>query len=323
MVTFVALFVESIVLVPLFIDAWGPSTYQGWVVLYSAGQFLILADFGTTYYFDNSIRMAWAAGKQVEYRRNVALGFGCYFVLFAVSCVCLLLFALSPGFRELVENSGIEPAIADFVFISLAAAVLIELLRLPLTSIYNARGDFARRECFFSIQTVIKTCIIALLLVMGCPPTTIALTVLIVTILIGLIGPAIDQKFLYPGSTYSVGLPTKAEFRKICRVSGLYFIPRSLDPVVTHIPVILLSIAGPGGLAVVTFTVARSFTGLIRMFAVAFSWVVGIELSRQLSQNDREARLFNNSYRFIVLLSLRRSRQYVFGPEIKCRMTRG
>lgn len=301
MVTFVIFFIESIVLIPFFIDAWGSSTYQGWVVLSSAAYFLVLSDLGTSYYFDNSIRMTWTAGKEEDYQRNVAVGFGCYLLLFAFICALVVIFALRVDFDGVFGDIHINSTSARYIFILLAITVLIDLVRIPIASIYNARGDFTRRELFFSLQSIIRLCTIVFLLIASFSPTVVAFASLVVAFLIGLVWLVIDQKGRYPDSRYSVALPNKKELRSLLRISALYVIPRSLDPVVTYIPVILLSTIGPGGLSVVTFTVARTFAGLIRTFAFAFSWVVGIELSRQLSQNAQEAqaRLFENSYRFI------------------------
>ena len=286
--TFISSFIESLVLLPLFIRAWGSPTYQGWVILLSAAQFLTIADLGSSYYFDNSIRMAWTAGKERSYERNVAVCLACCSILFSLACIFVIIFVSSAEFEKLFPHIHMEYATARYVFLFLAILSLVELTKVPVGAIYNARGDFARREMLFSMQTIVRVLVISLLLTLSFSPTIVAFASLAVTVSVSLIFVVIDQKARY-SAMYSFALPNKEELRQLVRVSSLYFIPRSLEPVLIHVTVILLGIMGSNGLAVVTFTVARTFTGLIRAFVFAFSWIIGIELSRQHSQNAREA----------------------------------
>src|SRR6202034_526840 len=80
--------VEQLVLIPLYIYAWGPIDYKDWIVLYALVAFLGWCTLGTDEYFGNLFLRDVSVGDFAALRRRVHTG------LFVSLCVTVLIFAL-------------------------------------------------------------------------------------------------------------------------------------------------------------------------------------------------------------------------------------
>src|SRR5256885_14110719 len=93
---------QSIVLVPLFLRAWGTETYGQWVALTALVGYLSLLDLGGQSYVGNILAMSHARGDEEKFRSTLSDGVSLYVALglvgFAfVSAAALLAPHLSMG----------------------------------------------------------------------------------------------------------------------------------------------------------------------------------------------------------------------------------
>ena len=74
--SFVSQIGAQILLVPLFIGAWGTALYQDWLLLFATAGFLGLADVGMQTYFGNLMVVARARGDMEQLNHVVAIAVG-------------------------------------------------------------------------------------------------------------------------------------------------------------------------------------------------------------------------------------------------------
>src|SRR5687768_9490961 len=106
---------ERVVLLPLYLYAWGLDTFEDYAVLAAAAGLIRLADFGTSSYYSASLRLSLAAGKLREFERHLATGLGIYL------CIVVLGLAFSAGFFALpivgiLELSSLDETEASTIF---------------------------------------------------------------------------------------------------------------------------------------------------------------------------------------------------------------
>jgi hypothetical protein len=120
---------EQIVLVPVFLAAWGTELYRDWLVLYASAGFLPLLDLGMTFYFRNALRAAWARGDRAGFERLLQVRLGLY------AGLLLVVAPLAVGAGSVLVAQGaidlhaIAPHDASAVFALLAAASLLLLVQ--------------------------------------------------------------------------------------------------------------------------------------------------------------------------------------------------
>src|SRR5258708_5733675 len=92
---------EQLLLVPLYLAAWGTEVYKDWVVLYAIMTFLTSCNFGTETYFGNRFIEFVARGDREAFRRELMTAMFC---TLAVGLLVLLLPSLG-DLRRLLPPS--------------------------------------------------------------------------------------------------------------------------------------------------------------------------------------------------------------------------
>ena len=296
--------VEQLVLIPLYIYAWGPIDYKDWIVLYALVAFLGWCTLGTDEYFGNLFLRDVSVGDFAALRRRVRTG------LFCALCVTGLVFALLYGtllfvdLRSLLGLSRMDEGTARFCLVVMTVPMAVWYCAMVLRGAYRAYGDFSRGECIFGIYNVTQIGAVAVALVLKAPPQGVALLYGGLPILYA-VGMAIDIRRRYPDVTFGLALPTRAEWRQIVPQS-LYYFTSPLSIALNQNGVLLMfGFLGIGALETVKFNVLRIFTGLTRQIgAQSFSIGSGIEMARQHAQGDHEScrRLYASTGRIVSCL---------------------
>jgi O-antigen/teichoic acid export membrane protein len=296
---------DQLLLIPLYILAWGAELYRDWLVLTAVVWFLNSCSFGLEEYFGNVFLRAAAAGDHVTLARQVRIG------LFLSSAISLLVLAIVYG---LLLTGGISRL---FGFASIGegeAARILLVMTLPLWcwyqtmilhGVYRAFGDFTRGEIIYAIYWSTQLASVAAALLLRQSPLIVALCYGLTPILCAAM-TAIDVRRRYPGTELRLALPTRAEWRRIVPQSLMYFTNTLSLPLTQQGPLLVFGFFDFSAAAIVTFNVCRVFTGITRMIgAYCFSIGSGIEMARQYVQNDREGcrRLYTDSGRIVACLS--------------------
>jgi O-antigen/teichoic acid export membrane protein len=284
--TLVVLMIERIIMVPLYLAAWGVALYEDWLFLGAIAGFLRLLDLGMEWHFGNALRLSLAAGRHDLFHRSLAVGIGCYFAVMAVAGAALtvMILILLPG--GVIETAVLSSDTAKLVLWIFLIQRLLLMPRTFITGLYSAHGEFSRGENMFTLFTTGQSFVIIALLLFKASPVVVAVVGLIsifFTCWMPLLG---DLRRRYPEVQYSIAMPTGSELRKIGKNAGYYFLTNSAEILLNSGPVVLLGMLSrePGGILI--FTIARTLTGIARQIAIQFARSSAIEMARQTAQGD-------------------------------------
>jgi O-antigen/teichoic acid export membrane protein len=295
---------EQILLVPLFLSAWGPDLYKDWILIYAIVAFLTSCNFGTEYYFGNLFLrdVAMRDGRMLD--RNLRVGLFCALAISTALLVISFGTMLAFDVTHLLTFASMDRAT---VYASLAAMIFpvaVLISEQVLHTLYRAHGDFARGECIYAIYLASQIACVVVSLALAQPPWVVALSYLAVPLLFtgGLL---LDLKRRYPHIRFGLQMPASlAEVREIVQQSSLFFTyPLSLA-IVQNAMIVVLGLLKVAATGVVTYTVFRTFTGLTRQAANQFAVGGAIEMARQHVSGEVDAcrRLYFDTGRIVALL---------------------
>ena len=206
---------------------------------------------------------------------------------------CILL--LAAGSAILISTGLVDwPALlgaknvsfGDSTLALLAVTSLILLPRNLVIALYAALGEFSRGEILYSLFILVQTVATGAALALGAQPQPVAILYLATSFLFGLGAVLLDQAMRYPGVRLSVVLPGIDELIQIVRRAIPYSVGVLSEVALLRAPIIILGALAPHPGAVVLFAVSRTFTGIVRQFALLIARASGIEMSRQFAQQD-------------------------------------
>ncbi len=85
--------IQTILLVPLFLRAWGADEYGRWLVLTALVSYFNLLDFGGQNYIGNLLAIDYAQGKKESFREKLSEGVS-LFTFIALATLVLLIIVL-------------------------------------------------------------------------------------------------------------------------------------------------------------------------------------------------------------------------------------
>ena len=296
--------VEQLVLIPLYLFAWGAVFYKDWIILFALVGFLGWCTLGVDEYFGNLFLHSVSIGDRAALRRQMKLG------LFVALCVTLLILLplygalLVTDLHRLLGLSAMDERTALFCLVAMTMPMWIWYGAAVLRASYRAYGDFSRGECIFGIYNVTQICSVALALALKAPPTVVALVYAVLPAVYA-VALTIDITRRYPEISLGFAIPSRAEWRRIVPQSLSYFTSPLSTALSQNGVLLLFGLLGIGALETVRFNVLRIFTGLTRQIgAQSFAVGSGIEMARQHVQNDHEScrRLYAGTGRIVSCL---------------------
>ena len=295
---------EQILLVPLFLKAWGPDLYKDWILIYAIVAFLTSCNFGTEYYFGNLFLrdVAMRDGRMLD--RNLRVGLFCALAISAALLVLAFGTMFAFDLTHLLTFVSMDRATVYACLAAMIFPVSVLIAEQVLHTLYRAHGDFARGECIYAIYLATQIACVVVSLALNQPPWVVALSYLAVPLLFSG-GMLLDVKRRYPHLRFELKLPASvAEVREIAHQSSLFFTyPLSLA-IVQNATIVMLGLLNVAATSVVTYTVFRTFTGLTRQAANQFAVGGAIEMARQHVSGEIDAcrRLYVDSGRIVALL---------------------
>jgi O-antigen/teichoic acid export membrane protein len=292
---------EQLLLVPLFLSAWGTDIYKDWVVLYAIMVFLTSCNFGTETYFGNRFIDFVARNDREAFRRELMTSLFCTLAVGAL--VLGASYAVLFGYSGGLLPSGLEAATIYRCLLLMTLPVVFIFAQQTLLTVYRAEGEFSRGECAYAIYACVQMIAVTIALAAKLPPTAAASVYLVMPGLL-LIGIMIDLKLRYRDIVFGLRVPTLADLRRILPQSLLFFtLPLSLALVQSG-PVMLFGAMGVAALPVLSYTLIRTFTGLTRQAANQFAVGSGIEMARHQVRGEGEAcrRLYDATGQIVTIL---------------------
>jgi O-antigen/teichoic acid export membrane protein len=296
---------QQLALVYLLIRVWGPIYYGDWVVLMTTATFFTVFDFGIQTVLSNRC-LALSRDEDTD-NLSVLIGRFLGFYLLFVPAVCLLTigFVLTFGISPLASTSSLTGGLRNFVFLALSFSFLFGIPLNALGSVYAARGNVAKGIGRVSIQLVLQTILLILIIeVKGGDVIAIAL-VYPVSALLCLVWVVFDISRRYP----SLSLRPRMDGIFVClgflRLSIFYFISPFAGFLSQNVPIFFVaSVVGDSKL-VAAYAIARTLVGLLRQLTIQISNGVGAEIMRRWvhRETDESQELFIDANRFISAMS--------------------
>lgn len=291
----------KVLLVPLFISAWGANIYGEWLVLYSLIAYLSLSDMGGQVYIVNRLTQAYASQDIDLFRTSLHSGLALFFYLPGILFVLLIIIVgLYPIERSLgiIETSHNMTVI---IAVLLGAQFLIALPQGLLVGMYRAIGQLPRGVMFGNLIIFLQLLFTATGLFVGANMVGIAaVQMLPYGIVVGMV--TIDLNRQFPNiKILSLQHASVSLMRTFIRPS-LHFFSIQLSQLLSIQGTILVAGALLGSVQVVVFSALRTIANSIKQLLGLLSHTAWPEITRLDMEGDNER--LHGLFRFIVRSSL-------------------
>lgn len=296
--------ITPLMLVPLFLRAWGPAGYGRWLSLTAIVSYLALLDFGGQTFIGNLMAKEYAGGNADAMRRRLSEGLSIFTLISSGACCLLMVLAFSlPAFTVLhheIALTGGDRA----VLVLMGGSFLLAIPGGVFATAYRSGGLFSRGLGVANCLKLAGLFGYAATLMAGLGPVAYAT----VWLGFGVIGTAFvvwDAPRNIPACRHPV-ISLDAARAGLSHLGGsLYFWMLSLGNAINQqgVIVVLSMIAGPT--AVATYATHRTAASLVGYVPNLFQGPVFPELTFvHARQNIRGLRdLMRLTLKSVVLLS--------------------
>lgn len=277
-----------LLLIPLFLSAWGTQAYGEWLILTAVAGWFSLADFGGQVYFVNRMTESWAKRQMEEFQKVFAAGM----FLFGVSSAVLMALAVAAlMLPEVPSWLGVENtpfSVARWVLLIVSFRVLASLPLGLLLGVYRATGAQATSVMYGNLMLLIQLIAGAAVLWWGGGMVLMACTEVIGLALVSVL-VAFDLRRRLPAeiSLLSARLPDMRIVRQAWMPS-LHFlgIQFAMAAMIQGSVIVVAKAMGPYEVAV--FSTMRTVSNVVSRFLGMMSHSAWPEFTRLASESDGE-----------------------------------
>ena len=288
-----------LLMVPLFLSAWGTQAYGEWLTLTAVAGLFSLADLGGQLYFINRMTDSWAK-RELEKFQNV-LAAGMFF--FGVSSAALMAFAVAamvllPDMQFFLGVSATSSSVVRWVLLIMSFRVMASLPLGLLLGIYRATGQQATSVMYGNLMLLVQLITGAAVLWAHGGMVLMACTDVIGLILVSTL-VAFDLRRRLPAEIklLSWHLPDMQILREAW-VPSLHFlgIQLAMAAMIQGSVIVVAKTMGP--LEVAVFSTMRTVANVVSRFLGMMSHSAWPEFTRLESDNDNESlqRLFRTIF---------------------------
>jgi O-antigen/teichoic acid export membrane protein len=277
---------NAILLVPLFLHAWGANGYGQWLSLTAFVSYLSLLDLGGQNFIGNLLAQEYVCGNVEMFRKHLSEGVS-LFTLIALVVFAMLGIALSlPGLSLPGQNVpiGLDERL---ILLLMGASFLLSIPSGVYVTAYRATGLFARGTMVGNIlRAVSLPCYVAILIV-GLPPTIYAVGYLAT----GIIGTLVIIWDIQRQISVCRHIKLKLASIQTGRVylgGSLYFWLLALANALNQQGVILILAASRSPTLVAIYATHRTISGIIGYVANLFQAPLWPELTFVHAQQNNE-----------------------------------
>ena len=278
---------SRVLLVPLFLTAWGVKVYGEWLLLASMVAYLSLADLGGQLYIVNRLTQAYALGDLPQFRKTLHTGLALFLILpLAVFLGFLgLMLVFPPG--SLLQITITSRQVVFLVLAILAFQFVFSLPQGILLGVYRSVGLLPRGVMLTNIMQLLALILVALGLWLHGGLPAIACLQLLPYLGVGLVaGWDLNRRFpqfrLF--SLRDADLSLGLTFIR----PSLHFFGIQLSQAFSIQGTVLVVGMLLGSVQVVVFSTMRTIVNLIRSFFELPSHAAWPELTRLDAQGEEE-----------------------------------
>ena len=294
--------VQQLMLLPLFLRAWGIDIYTDWLLINAGVALLSIADGGMQPYFSGLLQERRVQADLTGYLRSAKIACFNYLIVILAALAVAAIVTFAADWRGILGLKALSRHDADLTLALLFANGLMTLPFGIAGSLYKANGEYDRGVLVNLGTLAIQIAIPASLLALD-QPITILATGNLISSLIGWAFVSLDQRIRYGGLPWGLAVPTRPELRAIV-TECLFF---TAQPIATWLtiqgPLMILGQLGTPA-ETIAFTTARTLVGVSRQLTLQLAYPFGFELSLLLMRNQLPElrRLLDNAVSVIGII---------------------
>ncbi len=135
---------KQILLVPLFLTAWGKVVYGEWLTIFALVSYLPLVEVGMHNYIANLLTRAYARGRKEEYLRTFQSGLLIYLAIITVFGALFAGLVLRLPIHDWLRITRTTAPTVRLTALLLGGNLLLSLLAGLVTGLYHSQGEYPR-----------------------------------------------------------------------------------------------------------------------------------------------------------------------------------
>lgn len=156
-----------LILVPLFLSAWGAEAYGEWLILTAIAAWFGLGDLGGQLYFINRLTAEWTAGKLDQFQRTYSTGLSFFLGASIALLLCVLIGLSYLPVADWLAIKSVSHAEVKIILLFMALRFLVALPIGMILGIYRAIGIQATSVMYGNLILLIQFIASAVVLLSG------------------------------------------------------------------------------------------------------------------------------------------------------------
>lgn len=277
-----------LLLIPLFLIAWGAPVYGEWLILTALASWFGLGDLGGQIFFVNELTSVWAVGNKDEFQKILATGM----LLFLSTSTILFLgvsFALVwPGWLFWFGLKIVSIPVAQFVLILMAFKFLVTLPLGLLLGVFRAIGSQATSVMYTNAMLAIQFIGSIIALHAGAGLKHLALLEVLPALFISFFILSSLKNRLHPDIKLFALKKADLTLMRSALLPSLHFlvIQLALAVMIQGSVIVIGKVLGPVQVAI--FSTMRSVSNIVARFPAMISHSVWPELTRLHSRGEHK-----------------------------------
>lgn len=291
---------SRILLVPLFLKAWGTDIYGEWLILTSIAAYLSITDFGGQLYIINRLTQLYARAQLDDFRRVLHTGMALFMVVPVILFVLFISVVtwITPATLGIVKT-GDEVVLG--VLLLLAFQFVISLPQGLVLGVYRAVGQLPRGMMLANMAQILQLIMISAALWLNVGMIGIAVLQTIPYIVVAAFA-LVDLHRRFPQlAITSIQSADRNLARTFFRPS-MHFFSLQISQMLTLQGTVLIVGVLLGSVHVVMFTTIRTLVNVAKQFLGMLSHSAWPEMTRLDAEGEKE-KLFS-LFRLILRVTL-------------------
>lgn len=158
---------EHVILIPLFLRAWGSAGYGEWMTLFSLVGYLALSELGMNRYITVRMTQAYSRGEVREFGRIFKSALALHLLLAALGLGLVLFAVFTFPIREWFNLELVDAMTARRTVLILSGYFLTGVVSAPVMGLYFSLGEFVRGQLAANVRGALIIGLVALTLIAG------------------------------------------------------------------------------------------------------------------------------------------------------------
>jgi O-antigen/teichoic acid export membrane protein len=254
---------QRLLLVPLFLSAWGVQVYGDWLQLTSIASYFALLDIGGQVYIINRLTQTFAARDMEEFKRHLHTGVAIFvsLPLLVVFLLVALVSIVPPS--SVLRLAAIDSHSAAFVIVFTSLQVTLTLPHGLILGVYRSVGLFPRSLMLSNLGLALQLALMGGALWVGASPVWLAILQIVPYLVVtAIVARSINQQFpeFFLLRMNSVHAATAKSFLRPSL--GFFLIGFSSSLSIQGTILVVGSLFGPA--ALVVFATQRTVANIVR-----------------------------------------------------------